>query len=143
MQPNEDAAPQSASKAPAAPPSSCPPVVSDGDLRWSTQWASFGVWFKAWHRMEEWRQLTASDITVFLEIVGCCSPSKSRPHRYWDIYDYQLAGNLGMDRSTVNRAKHKLESLGFVRVHRARPGHAPGLYRWWLREPTVVSVEVA
>jgi len=93
--------------------------------------------------MEEWRQLTASDITVFLEIVGCCSPSKSRPHRYWDIYDYQLAGNLGMDRSTVNRAKHKLESLGFVRVHRARPGHAPGLYRWWLREPTVVSVEVA
>jgi len=116
---------------------------SDGDLRYSSTWSNFGVWFKAWHRMPEWKKLTARDITVFLEIVGCCSPSKARPHRYWDIYDYQLAENLGMDRATVNRARRKLSELGFVRTHRARANHAPGLHRWWLREPTVVSSEVS
>ena len=143
MNSNEEGSVQSTSRAPAAAPVACPPNVSDGDLRWSTQWASYGVWFKSWHRMPEWKQLTASDITVFLEIVGCCSLSKSRPHRYWDIYDYQLAENLGMNRSTVNRAKHKLVELGFVRVHRARENHAPGLFRWWLREPVVTACEVS
>jgi hypothetical protein len=117
------------------PPQTSPPTTSLGDLRWSTLWAEYGTFHRGWMKDPAWDDLTAKDIKVFLYILSCCSPSRSRPHRFWAIYDYQLGEALNMDRSTACRARIKLTKLGFVRCTRHDPAHRRGLWRWYLREP--------